>query len=243
MNAVDPPSFDTNDHERIYEHIEHVGAVSPNGIHEQVPLESGPVDEIVTDLKRGGYITECNGRLQLALGAGSETTHQLAGTVVTIRFARQEDLSAIINTIQQVTGNVLYPSAENLVSRLTRDGVLKRHNDTETRVIFVPTVDDDIIGWMHVGSSKLQRVRQTVELTLGVRSGYRDQSIGSRLLERGCEWAASNAYLKACQRLPMTNEHACSFLESHDWETETIRRNHYDRADERIDEVVMITKL
>ncbi len=243
MKVVDPPAFETNDHELIYECVEQHGAVSPKEIHEQVQLESDQVAEIVTDLKCNGYLTEYDGRLQLALGTGIETTHQIARSAVTIRSTRQEDLPAVIDTIQHVNANEFYPSAEDLVTRLTREGVLQRHTDTETRVVFVSIIDDGMIGWVHVGASTLQRVRQTVELTLGVRTGYRDQGIGSRLLERGCEWAASKTYQKACQRLPMTNERARSFLESHDWETETIRRNHYDRVDERIDEVVMVIEL
>jgi L-amino acid N-acyltransferase YncA len=243
MNVVEPPSFETTGHKRIYEYVEQHGAVSPNGIHDQVQLESDQVDEIVAALKRDGYLTKYDGRLQLALGITSETTHQLNGPVVTIRPARQEDLPVIIDTIQHVIATMLYPSAESLATRLTRDGVLKRHNDAETRMVFLPTVDDDIVGWVHVGASKLQRIRQTVEMTLGVRTGYRDQGIGSQLLERGCEWAASSTYQKACQRLPMTNEHALSFLESHNWEIETIRRNHYDGDDERIDEVEIAIEL
>lgn len=243
MKVVDPPSFETNDHEHIYECVERHGAVSPDEIHEQVQLESDQVTEIVIDLKCSGYLAEYDGKLQLALGTGVETTHQLDGAIITIRSTRQDDLSVVIDTIQQVIATGHYPSAEDLSIRLTREGVLTRHNDAETRVVFVPTIDDDMVGWVHVGASTLQRVRQTVELTLGVRTGYRDQGIGSHLLERGCEWAASNSYRKACQRLPLTNERARSFLASHDWKTETIRRNHYDRADERIDEIVMVIGL
>lgn len=243
MNAVEMPSFETSDHERVYEYIEHNGAVSPSGIDEQVQLESDHVDEIMADLICDGYVIDFDGRLQLALGVGAETTHELDGTVVTIRSARQEDMPAIIDTIQHVVANVFYPRAEDLATRLDRDRVLKRHTDAETRVVFVPTVDDDVVGWVHVGASKLQRVRQTVEVTLGVHTGYRNQGIGSQLLECGCEWAASNTYRKACQRLPRTNDQARSFLESHDWEMEIIRRNHSDRFDERIDEVVMVIDL
>ena len=239
MNAVETPSFETDDHERIYTHIEHSGAVSPDGVHEEVPLESEQVSEIVDGLVRDGYLTEFNGRLQLALGVDFETTHQVDGTVVTIRSARQKDVSAIIETIQQIIANVRYPRAEDLVTKLIQDGVVKRHNGVETRVFFVSTVDDELVGWVHVGASTLQRLRQTVELTLGVRSELRERGIGSHLLKHGCEWAASNAYQKAFQRLPMTNERALSFLQSHNWEIETVRRNHYDR----IDEVVMAIEL
>ncbi|MFC7155047.1 GNAT family N-acetyltransferase [Halomarina halobia] len=242
MNAVERLSFETSHHERIYEHIERNGTVSRDALLDLVQLGPERTEEVVRDLKCDEYVCESDGRLELGLGTGLETT-QVSGTAVTVRPARQEDLPAIVDAIRRVIANVLYPSAEDLASRLDVEGVLKRHNDAETRMFFVATVDGKSVGWVHIGASTLQRSRRTVELTLGVRTEYSEQGIGSQLLEHGCGWAASNTYRKACQRLPRTNERGLAFLDARNWETKTIRRNHYDRGDERIDEVMIFVEL
>jgi ribosomal protein S18 acetylase RimI-like enzyme len=78
---------------------------------------------------------------------------------------------------------------------------------------------------------------------VGVLDDYQGHSIGSHLLERGLEWAASNDYEKVYQSAPSTNEYAIEFLKDHGWETEAVREDHYKIDDEYVDEVMMAVEL
>ena len=132
-----------------------------------------------------------------------------------------------------------YLIAETVVDLLDREEVVFRHNDIESRIFFVATVDDEVIGWVHLHSPNYAKLAHTAELTMGVVAKYRDHGIGSQLMERGLKWAESNGYEKVYQSLPATNQAAVRFLEDHRWETEAIRQAHYKIDDEYVAEQMM----
>lgn len=243
MNAVGKPSFETDDHARVFRYVERHGTAAPDDLDAGVRIDSTGVTEAVADLEREGYLSEFDGTLQLALGADADVTHERDGHSVTIGPGRQGNLSPIIDVIRDVVTEVRYPRAETFVGQLERDGLLKRHNARRTRMVFTASVADEPVGWFHLGASALQRSRRMVEGTLGVRDGFRNRGIGTHLLQRGCEWAAFVGFEKACQRLPATNDRAVSFLTTAGWETETVRRNTTDREEDPVDEVKMAIDL
>ncbi|MFB6301487.1 MAG: N-acetyltransferase family protein [Haloferacaceae archaeon] len=243
MNAVDEPSFETDDHARVFRYVERHGAVAPDDIDAGVRLDATGVDEAVTDLKRDEYLSEFDGTLQLVLGADSAVTHERGGDSITIRPGRQDHLSTIVDAVRDVVADVRYPRAETFVGHLEQEGLLQRYNAQRTRMVFTATVAAGPVGWVHLGASALQRSRRTVEGTLGVRDEFRCRGIGTLLLQRGCAWAAAAGFGKVCQRLPATNDRAVTFLTTAGWETETIRRNHYDCGGDPVDEVKMAIDL
>lgn len=243
MNAADEPSFETDDHARIFRYVERHGAATPDDIDAGVRFDAASVAAVVTDLERDGYLSEFDGTLQLALGADSDVTHERGGDSITIRPGRQGDLSTVVDVVRDVVADVRYPRADTFVGHLEREGLLKRYNARRTRMVFTATVAAEPVGWIHLGASALQRSRRTVEGTLGVRPGFRDRGIGTLLLQRGCAWAAVAGFGKACQRLPATNDRAVTFLTAAGWERETIRRNHYDCGGNPVDEVKMAIDL
>jgi L-amino acid N-acyltransferase YncA len=241
MNAAEKPSFETAAHERIYACIEREGAVPRDELRDRIPLDAESVAERTAELVRDGYLTDVDGVLELGLGVGEVGPVDIADAA-TIRSGRQRELSALVDTIRRIAADIHYPSADDLVSSLERERVLKRHNGTETRMIFVAVVDGVIVGWVHLGASATQRVRRTVELTLGVRVDHRRRAIGTHLLERGTEWGTANRFRTFRQRIAGSNDGALAFLDGHGWEKETIRRDQYVRDGERIDEVVMVSE-
>ena len=76
-------------------------------------------------------------------------------------------------------------------------------------------------------------------MTVGVVESYQGRGIGTRLLERGVEWAAENGFEKLYNSVPSSNEGAIEFLERHGWEVEAVRENHYKLDDEYVDEVML----
>ncbi|PSQ02862.1 hypothetical protein BRC94_01025, partial [Halobacteriales archaeon QS_5_70_17] len=91
-------------------------------------------------------------------------------------------------------------------------GFLLRHDSVESRVFFVATVNDDVVGWVHLNAPEIEKLSQTAELTVGVIDQNRGHSKGSHLLGRGLEWAKSEGYEKIYSSVPSTNEGAIEFL-------------------------------
>lgn len=239
MNAVEKPSFENRAQERIYECIEREGAVGRDDLLNRIPFDADSVAELVDELVCDGYLIDVDGTLELGLGTGGDGVD--VADAVTIRSGRQQDLLPLTDTIRRVVTGIHYPSADALVSRLERERVLKRHDATETRMVFVAVDDGELVGWVHLGASAMQRARRTAELTLGVRVEHRERGIGTHLLRRGTEWGTANRFRTLRQRIAGSNDGALAFLDGHDWEKETIRRNRYVGDGSRIDEVVMVT--
>jgi ribosomal protein S18 acetylase RimI-like enzyme len=157
---------------------------------------------------------------------------------VTVRRARQEDISGVIGVMRQVTSEKRYVVAESVEQQLSGDSTLM-DTDLENQHFFVATVDDEVIGWCGLDIPEMDKLSHTAELTLGVLEEYRGKGIGDHLLERGLKWAEEKGLHKVYNSIPSVNESAIEFLEGHGWETEAVRSDHYRIDGEFVDEVMM----
>ncbi|WP_049922522.1 GNAT family N-acetyltransferase [Halopiger djelfimassiliensis] len=252
MELAEPTSIEGDDRVRIYEYVEAHGAVDRTRAREELfppdppgePQHTRAFRHNVAVLKRDGYLEEADdGTLRIAIDAdeGEEfTTEDLS---VTIRPARQEDLTGIVGAMRQVVEELTYIEAETVADELDHENVLLRHNEFESRMFFVATVDGEVVGWAHLHVPNLEKLAHTAELTVGVLEEYRDMGIGSQLLDSALEWARSSGHEKVYQSVPSTNEEAVSFFEDRGWVTEAVREDHYKLDDEYIDEVMMAIEL
>jgi len=254
-----PRQFDHTQRRRIYEYVEQNGAVTPETVRRNVlvqsdsdskPARSGAdlepsrqmsaeaFDHHVSILKRDGLLEERDGKLRVGMAkdAGA-TTVDLGGVEATVRPARQEDLTGVVGVIETTAAVDTYVVASRLADEISHEGVLLRHNESESRVFFVATVDDDAVGWLHVEGTQFPEMDHTAELTVGVLAEYQDDGLGSQLMESGLDWARNHGYRKVYQSVPATNERAIEFLEYNGWSVEATRRGHYHIDDELVDEV------
>ncbi|WP_293033033.1 GNAT family N-acetyltransferase [Natronococcus sp.] len=243
MVLSEPLEFGHDDRKRIYEYVERHGAVDPLEAQRELGIEPGGFRHHVAILKRDGRLEEKDGTLRVTIDAGAEEEYRSEDLEFHIRPARQEDLAGIVGAIRQVAEERTYIEAESVADEVDHEEALLRHNELESRMFFVATVDDDVVGWVHLHAPELEKLSHTAELTVGVLDGYRGHGIGSHLLARGLEWAGTNGYEKVYQSVPSTNEDAIAFLETHDWETEAIRENHYKLNGHYVDEVMMAVEL
>ncbi|USZ71767.1 GNAT family N-acetyltransferase [Natronosalvus halobius] len=243
MKFADEIEFGHEDRKRIYEYVERHGAVDPDDAQERLRIDPGGFRHHVAILKRDGRLEDRNGRLQVAIDAGAEEEYQSDDLEFHIRPARQDDLAGIVGAIRQVAEERTYIVAESVADEVDHQNALLRHNELESRMFFVATVGDEVVGWVHLHAPELEKLSHTAELTVGVIEEYRGNGIGSHLLSRGLEWAGSNAYEKVYNSVPSSNEDAIAFLEGHGWEVEAIREDHYKLEGEYVDEVMMALEL
>ncbi|WP_312912317.1 GNAT family N-acetyltransferase [Natronosalvus caseinilyticus] len=243
MTFAEEIEFGHEDRKRIYEYVERHGAVHPDDAQERLRIDPGGFRHHVAILKRDGRLEDRNGRLQVAIDAGAEEEYQSDDLEFHIRPARQDDLAGIVGAIRQVAEERTYIVAESVADEVDHQNALLRHNEIESRMFFVATVGDEVVGWVHLHAPELEKLSHTAELTVGVIEEYRGNGIGSHLLSRGLEWAGANAYEKVYNSVPSSNEDAIAFLERHGWEVEAVREDHYKLEGEYVDEVMMALEL
>jgi L-amino acid N-acyltransferase YncA len=243
MKAQHGPAFDSEASERLYEYIERNAPVEREEVEEDLSMDPELIDQELSMLIQEGYIEDWNGVLQLAITYGNEERFETNGIDVTIRPAVQSDLDGLIEVMREVTAEGDYLTAESVVELLDDEEVVLRNDKREFRIFFVATVDEQVVGWVHLRSPNFAKLHHTAELTVGVEAASRGHGIGGRLMEYALDWAEANGYEKVYQSLPATNQDAVRFLEEHRWETEAVRKAHYKIGDEYVAEQQMAVML
>ncbi len=224
-----------------------------------VPACNEHIDELLDD----GALAERDGTLYVSPDAGTDR-HETDEFEYVVRPADERDRAAVADLIRSVAAegaivvdervaDAVEPRSTNRRTRsdapTDREGALIRLNDRESRMFFVAEIPgeedaaDETIGWVNVHGFELPAREHTAELTVGVAPEYREQGVGGVLLERGIAWADDAGCLKVYQSIPATNEEALDLLETHGWEREATRADHYRIDGELVDEVQLATRL
>jgi ribosomal protein S18 acetylase RimI-like enzyme len=235
--------FGHEDRERLYNYVERHGECSFDDLESGLRLDPRGIRHHVAILRRDGYLTVDDGTIAVAFDDTAAEEHRANDVEFVVRPARQADLAGLVGAIRQVADDGSYIEAESVADVVDHEDVLLRHNEVEERMFFVATVGDDVVGWVHLAGSELEKLSHTAKLTVGVIETYRGHGIGSHLLERGLEWAASRGYEKLYNSAPSTNDAAIEFLEDRGWEIEARRADHYRLGDDYVDEVMMARRL
>jgi ribosomal protein S18 acetylase RimI-like enzyme len=243
MEVAQKLSFDHKDRQDIYEYVERSGSSTAEAVREALQMERRAFGHHVAILKRNQVLEEADGKLRVAFDAGAQEEFEADDVSFTIRQAREEDLTGLVGAIREAIGGGEYVKAETVADVVDNEGVLIRHNEIESRMFFVATVNNEVVGWVHLKHTDLEKLSHTAELTVGVLKEYRGHGIGSHLLQRGLEWASKHGLEKIYNQVPATNEVAIEFLQSRGWEIEAVREDHYRLNGEDIDEVMLATKL
>ncbi|PSQ49592.1 GNAT family N-acetyltransferase [Halobacteriales archaeon SW_12_67_38] len=243
MQVSEAFEFTHEDRKSIYQYVEDADdPVAATEVRDALGLDPSGFRHHLAILKRDGLVHESAGMVEAAFegsDAADEETFEREGVEYTIRPAIETDRSGLVGVIRQVAGEKTYTVAESVADVVDHEEALVRENAVRSRMFFVATVGDEVVGWIHLDAPELEKLSHTAELTLGVLEEYQDHGIGGRLLDRGLAWAEENAYEKIYNSIPSTNEDAIAFLEAHGGEVEATREDHYKIGDEYIDEVMV----
>lgn len=244
MQFSDEIEFDTHDRREIYDHIERAGAVDYDDARRTLGMNPEAFGHHVAVLRRDGVVTRSeDDELRIAFEDAAESVSLDDGLDLTIRQAQQDDLSGLVGAIREALSDESYIEAETVADVIESEDALLRHNEFEKRVFFVATVKNDVIGWLHLDAPNVEKLAHTAELTVGVIEAYQGRGIGTKLLDRGVDWALENDFEKLYNSVPASNRDAIDFLEHHGWETEAVREDHYEIDDAYVDEVMLSTWL
>jgi ribosomal protein S18 acetylase RimI-like enzyme len=240
MEVTEALDFDNDDRKDIYEYVESHGIVREDEIRRALSFDQAALGTHLTILRRDGYVRKVGNKVQVAYQEDDAEIYETEdGEGFTIRMAQQVDLDELVAVIREVAQEGTYIEAETVADVIDHEEVIIRHNDVESRMFFVATVDDELVGWVHLELPETEKLSHTAVLTVGLNSEFRGRGIGGRLLERGVRWARDHDFEKLYNSVPATNESAIEFLEAHGWETEAVREGHYKIDGEYVDEVMM----
>lgn len=243
MQVSEAFEFTHEDRKSIYQCIEDSdGTIAASEVRDALRLDPSGFRHHVAILKRDGLVTEEGGMLSATFEGSDEAdeeTFESDGVEFTIRPAIETDRSGLVGVIRQVAGGKTYTVAESVADIIDHEETVVRENAVRSRMFFVATVGDEVVGWIHLESPELEKLSHTAELTLGVLDEYQDHGIGGHLLDRGLDWAEECDYEKIYNSIPSTNEEAIEFFEAHGGEVEAVREDHYKFEGEYIDEVMM----
>jgi ribosomal protein S18 acetylase RimI-like enzyme len=243
MQFSDELEFSHRGRKDIYDHIEQHGTVDYEDARRALNMSSEQFGHHVSVLRRDGIVSQTDEELRIIFEDERSETYVEEGLEVTIRQAREDDLTGLVGAIREALSDRTYIEGETLADVVESENVLLRHNELMKRVFFVATIHGDVVGWVHINAPELEKLEHTAELTLGVIDEYRGHGIGSKLLDHGVDWALDHDFEKLYNSVPATNDRAIEFLESRGWETEAVREDHYRIDDEYVDEVMMAKRL
>ena len=243
MEVTERLAFDDKDRKDVYEYVESHGSVREDELRRALNLDSWALGHHLTVLRRDGYIRRDGNKVQVAYAETESEDHESDGVHYTIRTAEQGDLEGLIDVIRSVAREGSYIEAETVADVLDHEEVILRHNELHSRIVFVATVDEEVVGWVHLDLPETEKLSHTAVLTVGLLADHRGHGVGSALLERGVEWAREHGFEKLYNSIPATNESAIAFLEGHGWEREATRHEHYRIDGDYVDEVMMAVYL
>jgi len=232
-------SIDHDDRARIYERLSRSGPQPPRAVRDRLGIDPRGFKHHVAILKRDGYLEETDGELRVCAEPGGHEQFREGGFEFTIRPARETDLSGLVGVIRQVASEQTYIEAESVADVIDHEETILRQDEVESRMFFVATVDDEVVGWVHLHRPEIEKLAHTAELTVGVIEGYRGHGVGQHLLDRALSWAEQRGLERLYQSAPATNEQAIEFLEGEGWQVEAVRENHYRIDGDYADEVMM----
>jgi len=202
MEITDALEFTDRGRKDLYEYVERHGVVRESRARRALNMDPEEFGHHLTVLRRDGYVRTIGDRLQVAYSASEPEIHEADGTTFVVRTAEQSDREGLIEVVRAVAQDGSYIEAETVAEVLDHEETILRHNHLQSRIFFVATVEDDVIGWVHLERPETAKLSHTAELTVGVLAQYRGQGIGGRLLERGTEWAAERGTEKLYNSVP-----------------------------------------
>jgi GNAT superfamily N-acetyltransferase len=240
MAQLRPVSFESGACKQVYKQVEQNGLQSVEALRDMLQLSAEEIERHLQRLEQQGYIERRGQRLGIALDLGERQRYETSDFEYTVRPAHESDIDDLVDVVEEIAENKTYAVAEELAAELRYDERIIRHNTSNSRVCFVATTADSVIGWSHLDLPLTKKLRPTARLTVGVSEDYRGYGVGKQLMNRALAWADDYDYLRVYKNLARTNVRAISFLKAHGWEQECVRQNHYRIGHKKIDQITMV---
>ncbi|MGZ5280615.1 MAG: N-acetyltransferase family protein [Pseudobdellovibrionaceae bacterium] len=167
-----------------------------------------------------------------------------SGKFTIVRSAVSQDASALLELAKSVIGEEIYQltsSAEFTMTIENEKKWIESHVLNPNHIVLVAEVDGEIVGMLDFSNGHRSRIAHTGEFGMSVDQTFRDQGIGSALLNALIEWATQSKVIeKIGLCVHSSNERAIALYKKMGFEVEGIRRRELKYGkDQYVDTVVM----
>lgn len=144
-----------------------------------------------------------------------------------IRQARKEDVSAIIEVMQDAehSGFMLFEPGERQINGSAFQSFIENIHTKPTSALFVAAKERNILGYIIIQNERLMRTSYRASIVIGVHSKSRGKGVDQALFTHAIEWAKE----KQLHRLELTvienNTRAIQLYKRMGFEVEGIKRD------------------
>jgi RimJ/RimL family protein N-acetyltransferase len=165
-------------------------------------------------------------------------------TEVTIREADPADAEQLIAYVQGLVEepdvNVALSPGEFNLTVAEEQQILANSIVTDNSAFFVAEIGGQIIGELSCIGGKRQANRHTVLLGISVAREWRNQGVGSKLMDRAIEWARHTGFVSRIELAVFArNEMAIHLYQNYGFVVEGRRRKAIYRSGEYLDDLIM----
>jgi ribosomal protein S18 acetylase RimI-like enzyme len=148
------------------------------------------------------------------------------GKEILVRNAHPSDAPSIISIKKEVISEKIYMLREEDEAQLTEESETKEireHLDREGSVYIVAEHGENIAGFLEFLNGSLKRTKHAGMLSVYLRNDYREDGIGSMLMEELIHWAQNNVLIeKLTLAVFSINSRAIGLYRKHGFEVEGI---------------------
>lgn len=162
-----------------------------------------------------------------------------SGHKVLIRLAAGKDAEKIIDLINSVGSERKYIVIEQFSHTIEWEKNYLDNLDTNNIVYMVAIVKRQVVGIISIERETYPKTRHTGVLGMIVLKEYRQEGIGSVMIEQALAWAKSKNIQKICLQCFSTNTTAIALYKKYGFTEEGRRKGQFLVDGEFVDEVMM----
>ena len=164
---------------------------------------------------------------------------------MTVRTITEKDAENFFNMmcrLDEETDYMMYEPGERQRKTKSLDGLKARIKEAESGHDLLLVAENgrgEIVGFIWAERGKLNRVRHTAYIVVGILKEYRRQGIGTEFFRRLDEWAVSSGVIRLELTVECPNTEAKSLYEKSGFKVEGIRSGSMKVNGEFVDEYYM----
>ena len=157
-----------------------------------------------------------------------------------VRLSTPADALVVIAAINAICAERTYLVTDHYLSTPQWEKVLHTPTEYPDRLLLVPEVDGQVIGWCRVFPNDFSlKTQHTGELGIGLLKPFRGVGIGTAAMECAIEWARTHGLEKLIVSTFSTNLRAINLFRKMGFVITGRRYKQYKIGEEYVDEILM----
>lgn len=168
------------------------------------------------------------------------------GESLIIRSAEEGDYLQLFNLQHSVIEEQIYLLLTPDEHKLSKDEVVSFINNCKSKngsILLVAVIDGSVIGVLEFTRGHTARIKHAGSIEIFLHKNYREQGIGSMLMNTFLQWAAANPEIENINLyVHANNQKAIEFYTKFGFEKDGIRRNGLKYGIDKYIDILMMSK-